>query len=217
VTTLNQGITSTVNRQLSIGILGGAFDPVHNGHLGIARAAMKECGLDRIVFIPAAVSPFKPAGPQAGESDRLEMLRRAIAGCPDYEISKIELDREKISYTIDTILELGKEYGPEVEFFLIIGMDNLLSIAGWRDIELLTDRCSFIIITRPEFEMGELRGENKYWADKIMESGRGCIIPRELPVSSTEIRQAVREGKDISGNVPAGVRSYIMEKGLYRT
>ena len=183
----------------------------------MAAAAMEECGLDRVLFIPASISPFKSSGPVACRVDRLEMLSRAIAGSPDYEISKIELDREKISYTIDTILELGKEYGPEVEFFLIIGMDNLLSIAGWRDIELLTERCSFIIITRPEFEMGELRGENKYWADKIMESGRGCIIPRELPVSSTEIRQAVREGKDISGKVPDGVRSYIMGKGLYRT
>ena len=208
---------STVNRQLSIGILGGAFDPVHNGHLEMARAAMEEGGLDRVLFIPAAVSPFKTGGPVAAGSDRLEMLSRAIAGCPDYEISKIELDRNKISYTIETIRELGKEYGPEAELFLIIGMDNLLSIAGWRDIEILTERCSFIIITRPEFEMGELRGENKYWADKIMESGRGCIISRELPVSSTDIRQAIREGKDISRWVPEPVKFYIMEKGLYRT
>jgi len=212
----NHQLSSPVNRQLSIGILGGAFDPVHNGHLEMASAARDECGLDRVIFIPAAVSPFKTGGPVAAGSDRLEMLNRAIAGSPDYEISKIELDRQEISYTIDTIWELDKEYGPEVKLFLIIGMDNLLSIAGWKDIELLIEMCRFIIITRPEFEMGELRGENKYWADKIMESGRGCIISREFPVSSTEIRQAVREGKDISGWVPDTVRSYIMGNGLYR-
>jgi len=88
------------SRQLSIGILGGAFDPVHNGHLEMARAAMEECGLNRVIFIPAAISPFKIDGPIVGASDRLEMLNRAITGFPDYEISKIELDRKEISYTM---------------------------------------------------------------------------------------------------------------------
>lgn len=199
----------------SIGILGGVFDPVHNGHLEMARAAMEGCGLDWVIFIPASVSPFKTGGPVAGGGERLEMLNRALAGFTDYKISKIELDRKEISYTIDTIWELGEEYGPEAKLFLIIGMDNLLSIAGWKDIELLIERCRFIIITRPEFEIGRLSGEDKYWTDKIMKSGRGRIISRRLPVSSTAIRKAIREGKEISAWVPAGVSSYIMEKGLY--
>ena len=204
------------SRQLSIGILGGAFDPVHNGHLEMARAAMEECGLNRVIFIPAAISPFKIDGPIVGASDRLEMLNRAITGFPDYEISKIELDRKEISYTIDTIRELHKEYGPKAELYLIIGMDNILAIAGWKDIELLIEKCRFIIITRPEFEIGELTGEDKYWTDKIMDSGRGSILSRHIPVSSTAIRAAIREGKEISAQVPDGVRSYIIEKGLYR-
>jgi nicotinate-nucleotide adenylyltransferase len=214
--TVNRQLSPPVNCQLSFGILGGAFDPVHNGHLEMARAAMEECGLDRVIFIPAAVSPFKTDGPIAAGADRLEMLNRAINGFPYYEISKIELDRKEISYTIDTIRELDRDYGPELELSLIIGMDNLLSIAGWKDIELLIDRCRFIIITRPEFEIGRLTGENKYWTDTIMESGRGCIISLDIPVSSTAIRSAIRRGEDISVLVPDGVGSYIMEKGLYR-
>ena len=204
------------HRQLAIGILGGAFDPVHNGHMEMARAAMEECGLDRVIFIPAAISPFKTDGPIVGASDRLEMLNLAIAGFSDYEISKIELDRKEISYTIDTIRELHKEYGPKAELYLIIGMDNILAIAGWKDIELLIEKCRFIIITRPEFEIGELTGEDKYWTDKIMDSGRGSILSRHIPVSSTAIRAAIREGKDVSNWVPDGVMYYIIEKGLYR-
>ena len=215
LSTVNRQLSSPVNRQPSFGILGGAFDPVHNGHLEMARAAMAEGGLDRVIFIPAAISPFKIDGPIASPSDRLEMLNRAIADYPDYEVSEIELDRKEISYTIETIRELEQEHGG-AELYLIIGMDNLLSIAGWKNIELLIERCRFIIITRPEFEIDRLTGENKYWTDKIMVSGRGSIISRDLPVSSTAIREAVGEGEDISDLVPEAVNSYIKETGLYK-
>lgn len=204
-------------KRLSIGILGGTFDPVHNGHIEMAQAAMEKRGLERIIFIPAAISPFKAAGPNAGESDRIEMLNRALSDFPHFEISKIELDRKKISYTIDTIRNLDVKLREDGEIFLIIGMDNLLSIAKWKDIKLLVKRCRFIIITRPGYKIDRLSGENKYWSDMIMESGRGDIISLNIPYSSTMIRNAVREGKDISNWVPDKVKSYIMEKGLYVT
>ncbi|MEA1926809.1 MAG: nicotinate (nicotinamide) nucleotide adenylyltransferase, partial [Candidatus Auribacterota bacterium] len=166
VTTLNQNGTATVNRQPSLGILGGAFDPVHNGHLKMARVAMEEGGLDKVIFIPVAVSPLKTGGPVAESQARLAMLEIALADYPDYVVSGIELDREGISYTIDTLRELREDYGPAAELTLIIGMDNFLSIAGWRDIESLIEMSKFIIISRPGFKINRLAGKDKYWADK---------------------------------------------------
>jgi len=100
---------------LKIGVLGGTFDPVHNGHLAMARAALNKFGLQRVIFVPAAISPYKTGEPVASGDDRVAMLQRAIDGCPEYRISGIELERGGISYTIDTILQLQRDRGAGVE------------------------------------------------------------------------------------------------------
>ena len=201
---------------LKIGVLGGTFDPVHNGHLAMARAALDKFGLQRVIFVPAAVSPYKTGEPVASGDDRVAMLHRAIDSCPEYRISGIELERGGISYTIDTILELHRDREPGVEIFLIIGMDSLLEISGWERIGTLINLCRFIVVERPEFKPERLTGKNKYWAERIIRPDRSNIIKLSFPISSTGIREAVRAGRDPEQWVPPGVAAYIKEKGLYR-
>ncbi len=209
-------MTDVKKRLLKIGLLGGAFDPVHNGHLEMARAAMQKCGLDRVIFIPASISPYKPEAPHAAPRDRVAMLRRALADQPGFLLSEIELDRGGVSYTIESVRQLRDEYGPSAVFHLIMGMDNLLQIAGWKEIESLIALCRFIIIGRPGCGLGAVTGDNKYWAEQVIRKGGGCVIPLSVPISSSEVRQAIRLGRDLSGLVPPVVASYIEEKNLYR-
>ncbi len=178
-----------------IGLLGGAFDPVHNGHLALARAAGERVGLQRVIFLPAAVSPYKTGEPSAPAPDRLAMLRLAAAGRPQWSISEIELDRGGISYTIDTLRELRNRFGPGPEFHLIIGMDNYLSIAGWREIGEIVRRARFIIAARPGFDFDRISGEDRLWARRIREENRAVFIELAVPVSSSGIRRTIREGE----------------------
>jgi nicotinate-nucleotide adenylyltransferase len=199
-----------------IGVLGGAFDPVHNGHLEMARAARKSAGLDRVIFVPAAVSPYKTGEPSTPAADRLAMLRLATADRPEWSVSEIELDRGGISYTIDTIRGLRSELGPDPEFHLIIGMDNFLEIAGWRDIGSVIELARFIVVARPGCEPGRISGENRYRAEQIRGRDRLITVELSVPVSSSEIRRMVRAGKDPRPYLPPAVADYIKGHRLYR-
>ena len=117
------------------GLLGGTFNPVHEGHLVLARAAVERFGLDRMIFIPAAFPPHKTPSCLAPAADRLEMLRLAISARPDWSVSALEIRRGGRSYTVETLRELRRELGEGAEFFLLVGADNLAEIGTWRRIE----------------------------------------------------------------------------------
>ncbi len=202
--------------QEQIGLLGGAFDPVHNGHLEMARAAQGGAGLKRVIFIPAAVSPYKTGETPAPAADRLAMLRLAIAGRPHWSVSEIELDRGGISYTIDSLRELRDRFGPGPEFHLIIGMDNFLELAGWREIGEVIRRARFIVIARPGYNRKDLSGENSRRVKEIRGADRLVVIDRDLPVSSSGIRQTIREGGDPRPFLPPAVSDYIARRRLYQ-
>lgn len=199
-----------------IGLLGGAFDPVHNGHLEMARAARAAAGLDRVVFVPAAVSPYKPGEPSASAADRLAMLRLATAGRPEWSVSEIELDRGGISYTIDTLRALERRAGPGAEYFLVIGMDNFLCLSGWEEIGEVIRKARFIVAGRPGSDPGRLSGDDRYWAERIRAQERLLTVELEIPVSSSEIRRTVREGRDPRPFLPEAVADYIEEHRLYQ-
>ncbi len=199
-----------------IGLLGGAFDPVHDGHLEMARAARAAAGLDRVIFIPAAVSPYKSGEASASASDRLAMLRLAVAGRPEWTVSGIELDRGGISYTIDTLRTLERRTGSGAEFHLIIGMDNFLALSGWKEIGEVIRKARFIVASRPGYDPGRLAGDDRYWAERVRERKRLLTVELAIPVSSSEIRRTVREGGDHRPFLPEAVADYIEEHRIYQ-
>lgn len=191
------------------GIYGGTFNPIHNGHLHLIRAACAQLSFDRLLVVPANIPPHKAATDLASNRDRLEMARLATAGMPGVWVSDIELRARGKSYTILTLERLRALF-PECSFTLLMGADMLESFDRWhrwRDILKLADIAAF---ARNE-------GEEALLERKAALIGRARVVRVEpLPLSSTLVREKVRRGEDISGLVPEPVAAYIYEKGLYR-
>ena len=191
------------------GIYGGTFNPIHNGHLHLIRAACAQLSFDRLLVVPANIPPHKAAVDLASNRDRLEMARLATAGMPGVWVSDIELRARGKSYTVLTLERLRAHF-PECRFTLLMGADMLESFDRWhrwRDILKLADIAAF---ARNE-------GEESLLERKAALIGRARVVRVEpLPLSSTLVREKVRRGEDISDLVPEPVAAYIYEKGLYR-
>ena len=191
------------------GIYGGTFNPIHNGHLHLIRAACAQLSFDRLLVVPANIPPHKAATDLASNRDRLEMARLATAGMPGVWVSDIELRARGKSYTVLTLERLRALF-PECSFTLLMGADMLESFDRWhrwQDILKLADIAAF---ARNE-------GEEALLERKAALIGRARVVRVEpLPLSSTRVREKVRRGEDISGLVPEPVAAYIYEKGLYR-
>ncbi len=187
-----------------VGLFGGSFDPVHLGHLLVARAACEELTLDRLFFIPAAQSPFKPGREPASPALRLRMLRRALAGQRDYEVDEQELQRGGVSYSIDTARAYAKKF-PGAKLFYLIGADHVPTLPKWREAEALAALVQFVVIPRP----GEIPAT-------LPPPFRIQILGGwPLKLSSSQVRARVREGKVVEHLLPAGVGEVIREAGLY--
>lgn len=189
-----------------IGIFGGTFDPIHNAHLEIARAALDAGKLDLVYFIVAARPPHKQTVTHAAPDDRLAMVRAAVEDDARLEASDLELVREGYSYTIDTIQEFQRRY-PGAELFLIIGYDSLLDLPRWRRPDHIVECCRLLVAPRPRM------------VERPAAELEGCyqILPfKETDLSSTEIRRRVAAGESIEGLVPPAVERIIREKGIYR-
>lgn len=191
------------------GIFGGAFNPVHNGHIRLAEEAVKQLKLRRLLIIPTYVSPHKHTE-LAPYEDRAEMCRRAFGHIPGAEVSDIEARLGGTSYTINTVRAL-KELYPDEQFFLLIGGDMLFSFDQWFRYESLLKETKVCAAARE----GDSLADMMEYANEL---GRIKVLPTQvIEMSSTEVRAAVAEGRDISGMVPAGVAEYIREKGLYKS
>ena len=177
-----------LRRRRAIGIMGGTFDPIHHGHLVAASEVMDVFGLDQVVFVPAAMQPFK-----AG--------RRVTA------VSRVDIDRGGTTYTIDTLADLSEEY-PDSDFYFITGADALAQIAQWKDADKLFEQAHFIGVTRP--------GHNLSDPGLPHESVSLLEVPA-MAISSTDCRSRVEEGKPVWYLVPDGVVQYINKYGLYRS
>lgn len=197
---------------MRIGIFGGAFNPVHNGHLNIADAFYEALSLDKLLFIPTAKPPHKSdTGLLSGE-DRVNMLRLAVENKP-YEISAIEFERNDKSYTYDTLIELKRLY-PDSEFFLIIGADQIIHFDKWYRYEDILGMVTLCTSARENEEEKQLiikSAQRLGIKDRFYMSDRAVIR-----VSSSEIRDKIKHGSDVSSLLPKKVFDYISEKGLYR-
>lgn len=190
-----------------LGVFGGTFDPIHNGHLAMAEGLLDAFGLDRVLFVPAG-RPWQKEGYSAAE-DRWMMTVLAAATNPRFEASRMEIDRKGPTYTVDTMAILRDFYGPDVELFFVAGVDAVLTLGTWHRAGDLEGLAEVIAVPRPGFDAGALRpGEG--WPPVHLTD-----LP-EVDVSSTEVRRRVRDGLPVDDLVPPVVAGYIEEHGLYR-
>lgn len=189
---------------MKLGIYGGSFDPVHCGHLLVAQAAIEELGLDRLIFIPAAQSPFKPETKPAPDAVRLQLLRLALAGWTQCEIDTVEIQRGGISYTVDTLRDYARRF-PGAELHYLIGADHAASLNAWREPAELAQLAEFIVVPRPGG--GAVTFPPPF-------RGR-CLRGFPFAVSSSEIRARVRAGLPVENLVPAAVAEAIRQAKIY--
>ena len=188
------------------GILGGSFDPIHNGHINLAKEICSKKELDGVLAIPAVKHPNKSRLSVANYSDRLAMLKAALADLSKFLICEIEAEEKLSGYTIDTIRALKKRF-PKVSFYFIIGSDNISIIDNWYMAEELKSEIEFIAGSRP----GSDYNNKSQLPVELVE------IP-ELDISSSEIRKMIKRGssfEDLTEYVPAGAAEYIFKKGIY--
>lgn len=201
----SQATTLPAGRALRLGLYGGSFDPLHLGHLLVAQAALEELLLDRLYFIPAAQSPFKPGSRPAPDAARLRMLRRSLAGRTRIEVHPGELGRGGVSYSIDTVREFRDRW-PQAGLFWLIGADHVPTLPQWRDADELATEVTFVVIPRPGQPDASLPTP---WRLRHLQGW-------PLGVSSSDIRERVRKGLDYGHLVPAGAADIIASEGLYR-
>ncbi|NLY55429.1 MAG: nicotinate-nucleotide adenylyltransferase [Firmicutes bacterium] len=197
-----------------LGIMGGTFDPIHYGHLMTAEEARDQYRLDKVLFVPSGHPPHKPESSVTESKHRYLMTVLATLTNPAFEVSRVDIDREGITYTIDTVTDL-KALFPHDQLFFITGADAILEIITWKDAHRLLGLCDFIAATRPGYSIEAL--ETKLGA--LYTSYRDCFHFVEVPalaISSTDIRQRVRAGRPIRYLVPETVDHYIRKNRLYQ-
>jgi len=200
---------------MRLGVIGGSFDPVHLGHLGVAEAAREEFELDRVVFVPAAQPPHKGGVALAPAADRLEMVKLAVAANPHFLASDVELQRKGPSYTIDTLTEISTLY-PVARLFFIVGADSLSELHQWHRARELVERFDFIIVGRPGVEALQFERLVAAFGAAAAERLRLGYLSREpYNISATDIRARVAAGKSIRYLVTPAVERYIFKRGLY--
>jgi len=211
-----------------VGLLGGTFDPVHNGHLEVAETALRMARLDAVYFVTSIDPPHKNKKTLANFLDRHAMVALALACKPQLIPSSIEFERPGKSYSVDTVRHLKQCLGNSTKIFFLIGMDAFQDITSWKEYTVIPELCSFFIFARPGRVTKDLLGKlPKVFLKKLFPVSRGSDFPEtpengfylleefSNPISSTEIRHQVQVGRSISKWVPASVAEYIHKTKLY--
>lgn len=191
-----------------LGVLGGTFDPVHNGHLIIAEALREKLDLVQVLFLLSARPPHKSSPALASWQDRLHMIQLALKGNPHFQASDIEIERDGLSYTVESIEQLELRYGKKYRILFVVGADSILEIFTWREPQRLLASRSLVVVPRPGFDLNDL--------DPEVAKGVTVIQTPLIEISSTDIRRRVRDGRSIQYLVPSEVASYIHRQNLYR-
>lgn len=218
-----------------IGLFGGTFDPIHNGHWLVAMDVLQQFKLDTIHFIPCSLQPNKTNGPIASASDRVAMLQLALLDQPRFEICEFEIKRRGPSYTVDTLSYFASALPPETRLHFIIGIDAFLEIDTWKSYSKLFELAAFIVMTRPgigksteqAFRTAADYARQRISSDYRLDSqGSRLLHPvmqpihltavSQIDIASTQIRRQIQQGKPIGDWTHKDVASYIETKGLYR-
>jgi len=198
---------------VNIGIMGGTFDPIHNGHLAMAEAVNSELGLAEVRFVPAGQPWLKVDSLVSPAEHRVQMVRLAIAGKPGFSLSTIEIDRPGTTYTVDSMAELRAQLGAGDDLFFILGWDSLVELPQWREPSRLVTLCRLVAVPRPGCPRPDLKALEAAIPGL---SARVVLMDRpEIDISASEIRERVARGLPISHLVPEPVARYIREHRLY--
>ena len=204
-----------LNIMMKIGLFGGSFNPIHLGHLHIAEAARKTLGWDKVLFIPNAQSPLKVDTNLVLAKHRLAMVQGCVEEMDHYDVLDWEVKRKGLSYSIDTVRGLIKEY-PNAKLYFLIGADSLLSLHEWKEVDELLNSIEFVVLPRPDIFEETQQADIKLpapWPEKLCKS---ILQVEAKDISSTQIRKAVSEQKSLKGLVPASVEAYIEAHNLYK-
>ena len=190
-------------------VYGGTFDPIHNGHLAVARSLLEELNAHKVIVVPTGRPWLRDSDPIASPEDRLEMVRLAFAGESGIEVSDVDVIRPGTTYSIDTLNDLRRAYGDEHDYILAIGSDSVADLNRWHRYTDLTRACTFAVVQRP----GSLMSN-----DFRLSTGAVFVDGPRVDVSASEIRQLYGAGDLCAGakRVPATVHRFIIETGLYR-
>ncbi len=193
-----------------LGIMGGTFDPIHLGHLVCAEVARDACGLDEVLFVVAGSPHFKQGMTHAAPQERLAMVELAVEGDESFFVSDLEVIREGITYTAETLDELTRAH-PDADLTFIIGADSLLTLRGWKDAERIAALARIACVLRPGYAV------DQGLLDELAKMGFRITIVEgpSIGISSSQIRQRVQERRTIRYLVPDAVATYICEEGLY--
>ena len=198
---------------VTLGIFGGTFDPIHNGHLAVARAAKAQLRLDRVVFVPVGTPPHKRWQPVTPAEHRWQMVSLAVADNPGFTVSRVDIDRPAPQYSVDTVRLLRREFGTAAEdTFFIIGADALGNFPRWKDAAGIVAQCRIAAVHRPGFRPDV---QSVLAAVPRLKSRLVWVEMPPVPVSATEIRQRVGQGLPIVDMVPPAVAAYIARHRLY--
>jgi nicotinate-nucleotide adenylyltransferase len=198
---------------MRVGILGGTFDPIHLGHLLIAEESRIGLQLDQVLFVPAGRPWLKEGQPLTEACHRVRMVELAISSNAHFRVRRDEVDRPGLSYTVDTLEELGSELPAGTELYFILGLDAFESFHRWKAPERILELCRLVVVSRPGYgveERDQLLARYREHGDRI------CLVPvNSVDFSATEIRRRAAEGVSFRYQVPEAVEGYILEHGLY--
>jgi nicotinate-nucleotide adenylyltransferase len=196
-----------------IGVIGGTFDPIHYGHLAAAEEARVRVNLEKVLFAVAGLPPHKLDEEVTPVEHRLAMVQLGIFSNPDFELSRVDVDRSGPSYTVDTISILQEQWGQGTEMFFILGLDSLVEVPTWHQPERLIQLCHLVAVARPGFEVDMRQLEDSVPG---ISSRVEIIGMPEVDISSSDLQGRVREGLPIRYQVPEEVERYIREHRLYQ-
>lgn len=199
-------------REYRLGIMGGTFDPIHYGHLVTAEQAREALELDLVLFMPAGVPAFKQGQRVTDAEDRYAMTVLATAANPAFDASRFEIDRDGVTYTIDTLRALRANYPENVKLFFITGADAILDLVTWHDAAAMAELATFIAATRPGYDIDQAR--QRVSASGVPFDVRYIEIPA-LAISSTNIRSRMRANKSVRYLTSESVIGYIRKNNLY--
>ncbi len=205
-------------KHLKIGIMGGTFNPIHYGHLVTAEEALMQFKLDKVIFVPSGTPPHKTTGVLAGAEDRYLMTVIATASNKDFMVSRIEIDRQGKSYTIDTLKYLKSIFAKSATLYFITGADAILEILTWKNPDEIISLCEFIAATRPGYDISRIEDLKKRLFGGRSYAGEHIFL-MEIPalaISSTDIRKRIKSNRPIKYLLPESVSNYILKNELYK-